>query len=129
MKPIASKDGRPVNLDIGTIKLPITAWASISHRVSGVVLFFASVLLVWALDQSLASEQSFNELAAVLGSPFARFVTWGIALVMSYHTLAGLKHLIADLGYGEELNEGVLMARLVFLLTALAAVAWGIVIW
>ncbi|MBT6028363.1 MAG: succinate dehydrogenase, cytochrome b556 subunit, partial [Porticoccaceae bacterium] len=27
---------RPVNLDFGTIKLPITAYVSILHRVSGV---------------------------------------------------------------------------------------------
>ena len=32
------KKNRPVNLDIGTIRLPITAYVSILHRVSGVVL-------------------------------------------------------------------------------------------
>jgi succinate dehydrogenase / fumarate reductase cytochrome b subunit len=129
VKPIASKDGRPVNLDIGTMKLPITAWASISHRISGVILFFASVLMVWALDMSLESEASFRELVALLTSPLAKLVTWAIAMAISYHTLAGIKHLIADMGYGEELDEGVLMARLVFALTAVAAVAWGIIIW
>ncbi|MDA9840068.1 succinate dehydrogenase, cytochrome b556 subunit, partial [Porticoccaceae bacterium] len=29
---------RPVNLDIGTIKLPITSYVSILHRVSGVIM-------------------------------------------------------------------------------------------
>lgn len=129
MKPIANKDGRPVNLDIGTMKLPITAWASISHRISGVLLFFASILMVWALDMSLASEASFNELVGILSSPLAKLIVWGIAMAMSYHTLAGLKHLVADLGYGEELDQGILMSRLVFIGAAIAAVAWGIVIW
>ncbi|HBQ40476.1 MAG TPA: succinate dehydrogenase, cytochrome b556 subunit, partial [Halieaceae bacterium] len=49
------KDKRPVNLDIGSMRLPITAWASITHRASGVFLFFAMVFLVWALDMSLRS--------------------------------------------------------------------------
>ena len=50
-----SKDTRPVNLDLGTIQLPVTAYASITHRVTGVLMFFASFLLLWALDRSLAS--------------------------------------------------------------------------
>ena len=129
LKPIASKDGRPVNLDIGTIKLPITAWASISHRVTGVMMFVATPLLVWALDLSLRSEQDFNAVATLLASPVAKLVAWAIASILSYHTLAGIKHLIADLGYGEEMSEGVLMARLVFVLAAVAVAAWGVVIW
>ncbi|MCH1448834.1 MAG: succinate dehydrogenase, cytochrome b556 subunit, partial [Litoricolaceae bacterium] len=31
---------RPVNLDLTTFSFPITAIASILHRVSGVILFF-----------------------------------------------------------------------------------------
>ncbi|MCB1849076.1 MAG: succinate dehydrogenase, cytochrome b556 subunit, partial [Halieaceae bacterium] len=49
------KDKRPVNLDIGTMRLPITAWASIAHRASGVFLFAGMAVLIWALDASLAS--------------------------------------------------------------------------
>ena len=64
-----SKDPRPVNLDIGTIDLPVTAYASITHRVTGVLMFFASFLMLWALDMSLTSEASFNEVAAMLASP------------------------------------------------------------
>ncbi|RFQ09412.1 succinate dehydrogenase, cytochrome b556 subunit, partial [Pseudomonas sp. ATCC 13867] len=30
---------RPVNLDLRTIQLPITAYTSILHRISGVILF------------------------------------------------------------------------------------------
>ena len=51
-----------MNLDLGTIDLPITAYASIAHRVTGVLMFFASFLLLWALDLSLASESLFQQL-------------------------------------------------------------------
>jgi succinate dehydrogenase cytochrome b556 subunit len=50
---------RPVNLDIGTIQLPVTAYVSILHRVSGVVLFGAVGLFLWILDSSLSTEQDF----------------------------------------------------------------------
>ncbi|WP_081443971.1 succinate dehydrogenase, cytochrome b556 subunit [Luminiphilus syltensis] len=129
MKPIASKDKRPVNLDIGSMKLPVTAWASIAHRVSGVALFGMSILMVWALDASLASEQSFNELAAVLSSPVAKAILWLVAVALTYHSLAGVKHIVMDFGYGETLEGGVFGARLVIVLAVVAAVVWGLLIW
>ena len=53
LKPTVSKDKRPVNLDLGSMQLPITAYVSITHRLSGVFLFLVSGLMVWALDTSL----------------------------------------------------------------------------
>jgi succinate dehydrogenase / fumarate reductase cytochrome b subunit len=123
------RDSRPVNLDIATIKLPITAWASISHRLSGVALFFASFLLVWALDLSLSSAGGFAAVADCLQSTAGRAIVWLIAVALSYHALAGVKHLIMDMGIGETMSGGVLGARLVFAATTLAAVYWGMLIW
>ncbi len=123
------KDNRPVNLDIGTIKLPITAYASISHRVSGVAMVVASFLLLWALDLSLAGPDSFATLAGILDSTFAKLIVWGICVALIYHTLAGVKHLIMDFGVGETMEGGVLGARLVFVLTAIGAVIAGGFVW
>ena len=128
MRP-TSRDTRPVNLDLGTIDLPVTAYASITHRVTGVLMFFSSFLMLWALDKSLASEASFNEVAAVLSSPVAKVISWAIASVLTYHALAGIKHLIMDAGIGETMRGGVVGARTVFLLAAAASVLWGLLIW
>ncbi|MGL1161857.1 succinate dehydrogenase, cytochrome b556 subunit, partial [Vibrio parahaemolyticus] len=40
---------RPVNLDLTTIRFPVTAIASILHRVSGVITFVAVGILLWLL--------------------------------------------------------------------------------
>ena len=128
VRPI-SRDKRPVNLDLGSIHLPVTAYASITHRVTGVVMFFASFALLWALDQSLASEASFRALQNVLSSPVAKLLMWLIATVLSYHALAGIKHLIMDAGIGETMRGGILGARLVFALAAISAAFWGAAIW
>ena len=128
MRP-TSRDTRPVNLDLGTIDLPVTAYASITHRVTGVLMFFSSFLMLWALDQSLASEASFNEVSALLSSPLAKLISWGIASVLTYHALAGIKHLIMDAGIGETMHGGVVGARIVFLLAAAGAAIWGALIW
>ena len=85
--------------------------------------------MLWALDQSLASEASFNAITAVLSSPAAKVISWGIASVLTYHALAGIKHLIMDAGIGETMRGGVLGARIVFLLAAVAAALFGVLIW
>jgi succinate dehydrogenase / fumarate reductase cytochrome b subunit len=52
-----------------------------------------------------------------------------IASVLTYHALAGIKHLVMDAGVGETLRGGVIGARIVFVLAALAAAIWGTLIW
>jgi succinate dehydrogenase / fumarate reductase cytochrome b subunit len=99
------KTKRPVNLDIGSIKLPITSYVSILHRASGVVLFFAVAILLCAFDASLESEQSFDSLKQSLGSPIAQFFIWASLAALAYHFVAGIRHLIMDFGFGEESFE------------------------
>ena len=99
------KTKRPINLDIGTIKLPITSYVSILHRVSGVVLFFAVALLLCVFDASLESEQSFESLKECLSSPIWQLIIWAALAAMAYHFLAGIRHLIMDFGFGEESFE------------------------
>ncbi|MGC6480636.1 MAG: succinate dehydrogenase, cytochrome b556 subunit [Porticoccaceae bacterium] len=99
------KTKRPVNLDIGSIKLPITSYVSILHRVSGVVLFFAVALLLCVFDASLESEQSFQSLKESFASPLIQFVTWAALAALAYHFVAGIRHLIMDLGFGEDSFE------------------------
>ena len=52
---------RPVNLDIRTIQLPLTALTSILHRISGIMLFIFLGLILYMLSKSLESEKGFNE--------------------------------------------------------------------
>ena len=123
------KDKRPVNLDIGTMRLPITAWASITHRASGVFLFAGMALLIWALETSLSSPEGFASLQECLASPLAKLVTWAVVAALIYHSLAGVKHLIADFGVGETMEGGILGARIVIALSAVLILLAGVWIW
>lgn len=126
---MVSKDKRPVNLDIGSMQLPITAYVSITHRLSGVFLFLVSGLMVWALDMSLRSEEGFNSVSATLAMPVSKAILWLIASALSYHALSGVKHIIMDFGIGETMQGGVTGARIVIVLAIALAVFWGVVIW
>jgi len=93
---------RPVNLDLGTIALPITSYVSILHRVSGVIMFFAVAVLLWLLESSLASEASFNELSNLFNNPVCQIIVWGTLAALAYHSVAGIRHMIMDFGVGED---------------------------
>ena len=60
------------------MRLPITAWASITHRASGVFLFAGMAVLLWALDASLSSPESFDSLKECLANPLAKLVIWAV---------------------------------------------------
>lgn len=102
---------RPVNLDISTIKLPITALVSILHRISGVILLAGFLILLWMLDSSLQSEESFNALKEFLQNPLCQIVLWGVLAALAYHTVMGIRHLCMDMGYFESLEGGAGSAR------------------
>jgi len=126
---IAVNSKRPVNLDLRTIKLPVTAYTSIAHRISGVILFIAIAGLLWMLDTSLSSESGFEQVKACLQNPFAKLVLWGVLSALLYHLVAGIRHLLMDTGIGEGLESGRLGAKLLIVVAAVLIVLLGVWIW
>lgn len=124
------KSNRPVNLDLSTIKLPLSALASITHRASGVILFVGLIFMFWAFDVSLSSAEGFDNVKATLQQSFlAKFVLWGMLSALAYHCLAGVKHLIMDMDIGVNLETGHLMSKSVFVLAAVFIVLAGVWVW
>ena len=123
-------DKRPVNLDLSTIKFPVTAIASITPRVTGVAIFLALPILLWMLDRSLASPESFADLKELMmTSLLVKLVVWGILSVLLYHLVAGIRHLIMDTGVGESLEGGRRGAKLAFIISAVLILLVGVWIW
>ncbi|WP_434681105.1 succinate dehydrogenase, cytochrome b556 subunit [Pseudomonas sp. R1-18] len=120
---------RPVNLDLRTIKLPVTAYTSILHRISGVILFVGIALALYAMDKSLASEEGFGEVKAWLTSPLAKLVIWGLLSALLYHLVAGIRHLIMDTGIGETLEGGKLGSKIVIAVSVVMIILAGVWIW
>ena len=123
------KKQRPVNLDLTTISLPAAAKASILHRVTGVAMFIALILVVWAWAVSLSSAEGFEQVKTVLISHFAKFLAWGTITVLLYHLIGGIRHMIMDMGYWEELASGRTSARIAIGLWIILAVLAGVWLW
>ena len=120
-------NSRPINVGIGDLasfKWPITALSSITHRVAGVVLFIGVAFMLYALDLSLSSEEGFISLKEMMVSPVGKIITWGLLSALAYHFVAGIKHLVMDMGFGETLEGAQFAAKItLFFSAALIALA------
>lgn len=123
------KDNRPVNLDIGTIDLPLPALASITHRITGVGLVIGTGILLWLLATSLNGPEGFEQAKACMNTFIGKFLVWGTLSLLIYHTCAGVKHLIMDIGIGETLEGGQMGAKIVFGASAVLILLAGLWIW
>ncbi|WAJ71284.1 succinate dehydrogenase cytochrome b556 subunit [Catenovulum adriaticum] len=123
------KKQRPVNLELTTISFPASAIASILHRISGVIMFFAMGILMWLLAKSLSSPSGFDMVSQWSDTFFAKFIYWGILTALAYHLIGGVRHIIQDMGYWEELESGQSSAIISFALTLILSVLAGVWLW
>ena len=96
---------RPVYLNLIAIRQPIPAIVSILHRLSGALLFLVGIpLLLWAVQQSLASADAYAALRASLAHPIAKLLLLGLVWAYLHHFCAGIRYLLLDLHIGTELT-------------------------
>ena len=122
-------DKRPVNLDLTTIRFPITAIVSITHRISGVALYAGIAVLLWMLQASLQSEESFLQLKEMLTSPLAQVILWATLAALAWHLVMGIRHMIMDMGVGESLEGGRRGAQLAIVCALVLIVLAGVWVW
>lgn len=123
------KNQRPVNLELSKFSFPVTAIVSILHRISGVFIFAGVAILLWLLDASLKSEDSFLAVQQTLAQPLWSFVVWLVLAALAYHLVAGVRHVLMDLGLGESLQGGRLAAKLTLVVALVLMVLAGVWLW
>ena len=120
---------RPKNLDLATVKFPITATASILHRVSGIIVFISLAIFMFLLNLSLSSVLGFHQVLGYFDNLFVEFIIWGALTGLAYHMVFGVRHMLQDLGYWEEMQSASTSARYGFVLTFILSVLAGILVW
>ena len=114
---------RPVYLDLRKIRLPMSAFSSITHRLSGIYVFFITLpLLLYVINESTLSRSSYEDLLVSLNSFsfFSLFFYVSLSFFW-YHILTGLRHLIMDFFHiGESLKGANYSAIFVVIFWALS---------
>ena len=120
---------RPVNLDLASLKYPPMAIASILHRLSGLALFFLLPVMLYLLSVSLDSDASFMQLQETLKGPYYKLMLWVFSAALVYHLLAGVRHMLLDLGCWESLLAAHRSAVGVLAMAVFSTVFLGVWIW
>ena len=103
--------------------------ASIAHRLSGAGLFAGFAWLLYLLDLALDSPAGFERAESLLAGTGGRLALLGVMAMLTYHLLAGVRHLLLDLHIGDTLGAARRASWLVFALTAVGVAALGAWLW
>ncbi len=119
---------KPVYINLFKIQLPLSAFLSITHRVSGMLIFFMVLpVSVYILNILFESQTSFLLFIDNYNSSiFLRtFVLFNI-LIFEYHVLAGLRHMLMDFNLINKTlsasNTSAIVTLIVFILNALLTI-------
>jgi succinate dehydrogenase cytochrome b subunit len=126
----SASDNRPLSPHLQIYKPIFTMVMSIVHRLTGVALYFGTLLLAWWLMAAASGPAYFDYVNGIFASWFGRLVLFGYTWALLHHMLGGLRHFLWDVGKGfsESSRNGLAKLSLAgsILLTLLV---WVIAYW
>ena len=91
---------RPLSPHLQIYALPLTFLMSGFHRVTGFVLYFGILLVVWWLFAAASGPNAYAKFEWFIGSYIGQLVVLGYTWGLIHHMLGGIRHLIWDTGRG-----------------------------
>ena len=120
---------RPKYLNLLKIRLPLPGWVSILHRISGAALFLFIPFLLWLLQQSLGSAESYEGFKNALANPLVKLVLFGLVWAFLHHFFAGIRYLALDMHLGIELGPARASSTAVLIVSVLLTLLIGVRLW
>ena len=120
---------RPKYLNLLKIRLPLPGWVSILHRISGAALFLFIPFLLWLLQQSLGSAESYEGFKNALANPLVKLVLFGLVWAFLHHFFAGIRYLALDMHLGIELGPARASSTAVLIASILLTLLIGVRLW
>ena len=99
------RPARPVFFNLTQIQMPVGAITSIAHRVTGLVLALGLPFFFYVLHLSLDTAQSYERLTRIAGTGLFKVALVAFLWALSHHLLAGVRHLLMDVGIGSHLDQ------------------------
>ncbi len=100
---------------------------SILHRITGVALYFGTLLLAWWLIAAASGPKYFEFVNGIFGSVLGKLVLLGYTWALFHHMLGGIRHFIWDTGRGYDLKSVDRLSTLTIVLSVLLTViVWAV---
>ena len=119
---MAVSDNRPFFLNLVKIRLPVTGFVSILHRISGMLMFLAIPFSIYLFDISLQGNSGFNDVVNILQHPLVQLISLVLLWSIIHHLFAGIRFLLTDFDIGLEKQQAILFAWSVLVLKAIVFV-------
>lgn len=103
--PKSNPQNRPLSPHLQVWKPQITMVMSIIHRITGVALYFGTLLLAWWLIAAATGAPYFAFVNGILGSFLGQLVLFGYTWALFHHMMGGIRHLVWDTGRGMSLES------------------------
>ena len=120
---------RPKHLALNQIRLPLPGIVSILHRVSGAGLFLLLPFLLYLLDRSLGSAETFETFSAVVDHPLVKLLLMGLLWADLHHFCAGIRFLLLDMHKGLELETARMSSKIVLGVSIALTLIIGVALW
>ena len=108
-----TKRHRIVFFHVLRIQMPVGAVTSIVHRVTGILLALGVPCAVYLFDLSLQGPEMYSRAIGLLDNWAVRAAAILLAWALAHHSLAGMRHLLADIDAGSSLHAARRSAWLV----------------
>jgi len=116
---MAVSDNRPFFLNLIKIRLPVTGFVSIFHRISGLLMFLAIPFSIYLFDISLQGKSGYSHTVEILQYPLLQLISLVLLWSIVHHLIAGIRFLLTDFDIGLEKHQATLFAWLVFAIEAI----------
>lgn len=120
---------RPKYLDLRRIRLPLPGLVSILHRISGALLFLALPLLLWTLQYSLRSIETFTMLVWMFQHPASKLFVIVMLWAFLHHLCSGIRYLAIDMDRGVKLAQARTSSKWVLFVSLALTVLLGVRLW
>tara|TARA_B100000963_G_C22332826_1_gene539426 strand:- start:200 stop:577 length:378 start_codon:yes stop_codon:yes gene_type:complete len=97
-------ENKPLSPHIQIYRWHISSLVSITHRITGIINFFAITIIFFWFTFIFFGENNYHFIQTILQTFIGKFIILGITWSFSFQMLSEIRHLIMDLGYGFELQ-------------------------
>ena len=117
------QDNNPLSPHLQIYKWHISSLLSITHRVVGVINFFALIVICFWAISLFFGENFYRSFEIVLNTFFGKFLIISLCWTFSFQILNEIRHFVWDIGFGFDLKvakiSGVITLIGSFILTIL----------
>lgn len=110
---------RPLSPHLSVYKLKYTLVSSIVNRATGLALTAGFLVLVYWVMSILGGPQAYQRTEDAFAHPLFKLVLSGFIFAFCYHFIAGIRHLVWDMGRGMERRQSQTSAWAVGVLSVL----------